>query len=83
MEELTKHGAEINFSDPKYGSAMHLAIELENEHIVRILLKNGCNTKFRATLTGEDNYLPDCTAFELALDIKSIGIVKMIAFHEI
>ena len=40
-----KHGAEINFSDPKYGSAMHLALELENVHIVRILLKNGCNTK--------------------------------------
>ena len=60
---------------------MHLAIELENEHIVKILLKNGCNTKFRAKLTGEDNYLPDCTAFELALDMKSNNILKMIAYQ--
>ena len=51
VEELMNHGAEINFSDPKYGSAMHLAVEMENVHIVRILLKNGCNTKVRAKLT--------------------------------
>ena len=82
VEELTKHGAEINFSDPRYGSAMHLAITIEHELIVRTLLKNGCNINFRAKLTCEDDYLPDCTAFELALGMKSIDIVKMIAYHE-
>ena len=82
VEELTKHGAEINFSDPRCGSAMHLAISIEHELIVRTLLKNGCNINFRAKLSSEDDYLPDCTAFELALGMKSIDIVKMIAYHE-
>ena len=53
------------------------------EQIVKILLKNGCNTKVRAKLTYDDDFdLPDCTPFEMALDMKSINIVKMIAFHE-
>ena len=82
VEELMKHGAEINFSDPKYGSAIHLVLSEGHVHIVRTLLKNGCNTKFRAKLTCDDVDLPDCTAFEMALDEKSIDIVKMIVFHE-
>ena len=95
VEELMKHGADIDFSDPKYGSAMHLAMEseqvakalelpMENEHeqIVKILLKNGCNTKVRAKLTFDDVDLPDFTPFEMALDMESIDIVKMIAYHE-
>ena len=82
VEELMKHRADFNFSDPKYGSAMHLAVEVENVHIVRILLKDGCNTRFRAKLTCEDDYLPDCTPFEKALDMKSMAIVKLIAYHE-
>ena len=95
VEELLKHGADIDFSDPKYGSAMHLAMEceqvakaldlpMENEHeqSVKILLKNGCNTKVRAKLNWQDVQLPDCTPFELALDMKSINIVKMITYQE-
>ena len=90
-----KHGADIDLSDPKYGSAMHLAMEceqvakaldlpMENEHeqSVKILLKNGCNTKVRAKLNWQDVQLPDCTPFELALDLKSIDIVKIIAYQE-
>ena len=79
VEELLKHGADINFSDPRYGSAMHLA--MTNENMIKMLLKNGCNTT-RAELTYEGDDLPECTPFEMALDMKSIDIVKMIAFHE-
>lgn len=80
VEELLKHGADINFSDPRYGSAMHLA--MRHEEIVKILLKNGCNTDFRAKFYDDDFDLPDCTPFEMALDMESIDIVKMIAFYE-
>ena len=80
VEELLKHGADTNFSDPKYGSALHLA--MNNESITKTLLKNRCNTKFRAKLNFDDVELPDCTALELALDNESINIVKIIAFHE-
>ena len=79
VEELLKHGADINFNDPKSGSALHQA--MKHEEIVKILLKNGCNTT-RAELTYEGDDLPECTPFEMALDMKSIKIVKMIAFHE-
>ena len=81
VEELLKHGADIYFSDPKYGSALHLATEFEYENILKTLLNNGCNTKVRAKLIYDDD-LRECTAFEMALDMKSINIVKMIAFHE-
>ena len=82
VEELLKHGADINFSDPKYGSALHLAIEFEYYQIVNILLKNGCNTKVRAKLTKDNDDLLGYTPFEVALDMKSIKVFKIIAFHE-
>ena len=86
VEELLKHGADTNICDPKFGSALHLAMdyyEYEHEQIVLTLLKNGCNTKDRAKLTYDHDYdLPDCTPLEMALDMESIHIVKMIAFYE-
>ena len=82
VEELLKNGADINFNDPKYGSALHLSMEYEHERVVITLLKNGCNANVRAKLTWQDVHLPDCTPFELALDKKSIDIVKIIAYHE-
>ena len=82
VKELLKHGTDINFSNPRYGSALHLAIEYEYECVVITLLKYGCNTKVRAKKTIHYVNLPDCTPFEKALDMKSIGIVKMIAYHE-
>ena len=63
VQELLNHGADINISDPKYGSALHPAVEYEYEQIVKTLLKNGCNTKFRARMTFDDVDLPDCTPF--------------------
>ena len=81
-EELLKYGADVNFSN-YYGNSLHLAIKYRHSEIVKILLKNRCNTNVRAKLDLEDDVLINCTAFELALDIKSMGIVKMIAFHEI
>ena len=82
VKELLKHGTDINFNNPRYGSALHLAIEYEYECVVITLLKYGCNTKVRAKKTIHYVNLPDCTPFEKALDMKSIGIVKMIAYHE-
>ena len=80
VEELLKHGADINFSVPEYGSAMHFA--MPDERMINMLLKNGCNAKVRARLDYEDGELMNSTIFEVALDLKSIDIVKMIAFHE-
>ena len=80
VEELLKNGANINISDPRYGTAMHLAIKCEQ--IVKALMKNGCNTNVRARLTLNNVNLPDCTPFEMALDLNSINIAKMIAYHE-
>ena len=57
-------------------------MEYEHVHVVRMLLKNGCNANVRAKLNWEDVHLPDCTPFELALDMESIDIAKMIAYHE-
>ena len=82
VEELLKNGADINFNDPKNGSALHLSMEYEHERVVITLLKNGCNANVRAKLTWQDVHLPDCTPFELALDKKSIDFVKIIAYHE-
>ena len=80
VEELLKRGADTNICDPEHGSALHLGVE--NEQIVKTLLKNGCNTTVRAKVTWENVPLPECTPFELALDMKSNNIVKMIAYHE-
>ena len=82
VEELLKHGADINISDPDYGSALHLAIEYKHEQTVKTLLKHGCNTNVQAKLTVYGDELLMCTAFELALNIKSIDVVKTIAYHE-
>ena len=79
VEELLKHGADTNICDPKFGSALHLGIEYEQ--VVKTLLKNGCNTKVRAKLTYDVDLL-NCTPFELALDMESIDVAKMIAYHE-
>ena len=83
LQELLKHGADINFRFALYGNALHYAIEQGHVEIVETLLKNGCNTNVRAWLTiDEDEELPNCTAFELSLYLESIDIVKMVAFHE-
>ena len=39
-------------------------------------MKNGCNTNVRARLTLNNVNLPDCTPFEMALDLNSINIAK-------
>ena len=81
-KELLKYGADVNFSN-SYGNSLHLTTKYGHSEIVKILLKNRCNANVRAKLDHDNNELINCTAFELALDIKSMGIVKMIAFHEI
>ena len=84
VEELLNHGADIDFKDV-FGTALHWAMQCEegvNVDIVKMLLKRGCNTNIRAKLTVYNDELPMCTAFELALKMKSFDIVKVIAFHE-
>ena len=85
MEELVMHGADIDFKDANLGTALHLATQCEGENVenIKTLLKYGCNTNARAKLSAEGVELPMCTAFELALKMKSIVIVKTIVFHEI
>ena len=82
VEELLKHGTDIDFSNPQYGSALHIAIEYEHEQTVKTLLKHGCKTNVQAKLNMYGEELPMCTAFELALNMKSINIVKTIAYHQ-
>ena len=82
VEELLQHGADINFRDPDYGAALHLAIEYKHEQTVKILLKHGCKTNVQAKWTMYGEELPMCSAFELALNMKSINIVKTIAYHK-
>ena len=84
VEELLKHGADVDYIDFEYGygNALHAAVSNENDQIVAILLKNGCNTKVRARFICDGEEIPNCTPFELALNIESIEIAKTIAFHE-
>ena len=80
VEELLKHGADINFSDDNV-NAFHLAIEDGHVEVVKKLLINGCNPKVRAQALYVIDELPNCTAFELALHLRSFDIMKMVAFH--
>ena len=84
VEELLKHGADVDYVDFEYGygNALHAAVSNENDQIVAILLKNGCNTKVRARFIWDGEEIPNCTPFELALNMESIEIAKTIAFHE-
>ena len=84
VEELLMHGADIDFKDANVGNALHLAVEYGEKNVdtVKMLLKYGCNTNVRAKMTSDDEELPMCTAFELALNMKSISNVKTIAYHE-
>ena len=82
VKELLQHGADINFSDPDCGTALHIAIEYGHEQTVKALMKHGCNTSGQAKWTMYGEELPMCTAFELALNMKSIDIVKTITYLE-
>ena len=82
VEELLNHGASIDYKNAEFGTALHLACESGNVEIVRRLLKLGCNTNARARLTAYHDLLPMCTAFELALNMKSIATMKTIAYHQ-
>ena len=84
VEELLNHGADIDFKDANVGNALHLAVAYGEKNVdtVKMLLKYGCNTNVRAKMTSDDEELPMCTAFELALNMKSISNVKTIAYHE-
>ena len=85
VEELLKHGADMDYIDFEYGygTALHAAIADGNDRIVETFLKNGCNTKFRARFICDEEEIPNCTPFELALNMESIKIAKTIAFYEI
>ena len=84
VEELLKHGANVDYIDFKYdyGNSFHAAISCGNDSIVKTLLDHGCNTKVRARFIWEGEEIPNCTPFELALNMESIEIAKTIAFHE-
>ena len=60
---------------------LQFAIEREHSEVVKLLLKNGCNTEVRGKPIWHDDW-PDCTSFELALKMKSISILKMVVFHK-
>ena len=80
---LLDNGADINATDEYFNrTALHFAVSNKKTSITKLLLKDGCNTKVRAKLTWQEVDLPNCTPFELALDMKSINIVKMIAYQE-
>ena len=79
VQELLKHDANIDFTDCINRTALHLATEGKYVEIVKTLLENGCDTRINADALDIDTLF---TAFELALEEKSIDLVKMIAFHE-
>ena len=82
FEELLNHGASIDFKNAEFGTALHLACQSENVEIMKRLLKLGCNTIARARLTAYQNELPMCTAFEVALNMKSIKTMKIIVYPQ-
>ena len=85
VEELLMHGADIDFKDANVGNALHLAVEYgeKNVNTVKMLLNHGCNTSVRVKLTSVfGDELPMCTAFEVALNFKSINLVKTIVYHQ-
>ena len=82
VEELLNHGASIDFKNAEFGTALHLAFQVENVEIAKRLLKLGCNTNARARLTTYHDELPMCTAFEVALNMKSIKTMKTIVYPQ-
>ena len=48
VQELLKHDANIDFTDCINRTALHLATEGKYVEIVKILLKNGCDTRIKA-----------------------------------
>ena len=80
---LLDNGADINATDEYFNrTALHFAVSNKKTSITKLLLKNGCNTKVRAKLTNDNDDLLGYTPFEVALDMKSIKVFKIIAFHE-
>ena len=84
VQEFLHHGADVDFKDANVGNALHFAMQHEYENVdtVKVLLKHGCTINVQAKLTVDDEELPMCTAFELALNFKSINSVKTIAYHQ-
>ena len=82
VEELLNHGASIDFKNAEFGTALHLACQVENVEIAKRLLKLGCNTNARARLTTFHDELPMCTAFEVALNMKSIKTMKTFVYNQ-
>ena len=60
---------------------LQFAIEREHSEVVKLLLKNGCDTEIRGKSFWYDDW-PDCTSFELALKMEHFDVLKMIAFHK-
>ena len=77
-EVLLENGADIN-AIVKYQSLkkspLHYAVFHQNAAIAKLLLENGCKTEVRNQ--------KGLTGFEEALAKGCVGIVKLIAFHEI
>ena len=73
----------IDSKDSDGYTPLHFAIEAGNAEVAKLLLKNGCSTEARGVaFTNDGNALPHCTAFEVALKMKCINILKMVAFHK-
>ena len=60
---------------------LQFAIERGHSEVVKLLLKNGCNTEIRGKSFWNDDW-PDCTSFELALKMEYFEVLKIIAFHK-
>ena len=79
VQELLNHNANIDFRDIANNTALHIATENGYIEIVKTLLENGCDTAIKADTYCNDEFF---TALEVALEEKSIDVMKMIAFHE-
>ena len=79
VQELLKHEANIDFGNFANNTALHMATEKGYIEIVKTLLENGCDTSIKANTYWNGEFF---TALEVALEERSIDIVKMIPFHE-
>ena len=76
---LFENGADINailkHSNTAAPTSLHYAVFKQNAAIAKLLLENGCKTGVRNQ--------KGLTEIEEALEKGCVGIVKLIAFHEI
>jgi len=72
VKERIAEGGDINYQDPKYGSALVTAINNGNEHTLKWLIENGVDV----TATNEHGI----GALEVALRHPKPAIVKLLAW---